>query len=268
MDVQFKTPRRGVIGNDRFCVYAYEGLLYFEQCILELPTLPADTPILEALNQINLRAIGSTFTLDANGVNMRHCMIPRGKDEGYMTSAMIVQTVRQMFYDRRCALSLLRQVVESRAIDPVAVAKTFERVAAPNPNASLTLPQIENLASFAGYYTHVFNNQIYLARSIMPPGLCPVRLSAGPGFMRGETTIGEVKSGFSSRIGNLIKVSKTSASKIHENLNNMNLEPNLLRYVTSLKSILAIVMSFPTDKDMTVEQFRSFAEALLEPNMK
>jgi hypothetical protein len=263
MDVQFRTPKRGVIATDRFCVWADQGVLYFEQPVLDLPTLPEDTPLLEALNQINLHSVGSMFTFIDNCVSMRHVMIPRSKTEGYMTSAMIVQTIRQMFYDRRCALSLLRQVVETRQLDPLCVAKTYQRAVAPAPIASLTLSQAENLANFAGYHTQNDGKQIFLSRSIMPRQMCPVRLIPCSGFLRGETTIGEVRTGMSARLKELIKGRKSQV--VYEHLNNMNLDPNPLRYVSSMKSVIAMSTFFPTDKDMTVEQFRIFAETLLEP---
>ena len=272
MTVKIRTPRRGVIATDTFRVFADNGVLYFEQIVLELPlTAVMQMPILEALNQINQRSISSVFVLQEHGVAMRHALIPRTKQEGCFSVAMMIQTMRQMYHDRRNALSLLRAVVEScGTLDPLAISRAFATPAAPGPLTSLNLLEAENLANFAGFFTINDGRQVFLARQRVPPQLCPVRLTCGPGFLKGEVTIGEIKNGkqhwtaMPSRLQNLLKHNSAAKSMdMYQQINAINYRPGLLRIVAVMKSIVAMGMTFPTDQDMSVEQFKVFGNMLL-----
>ena len=269
VSVKVRSQQRGVLSTENFRVYAENGVLYFDQLALDLPfSAIGGLPIMETLNEINQRSVSSVFMLGTSGIAIRHAMIPRGKEDGYFSAAMLVQTLRQMYHDRRNGLSLLRQVMESRMLDPLFIARAFANPVLPTPAGGLTLEQAENLANFAGFITINDGRQLYLSRDKMPPDRCPVRVNCGSGMLRGHTVIGDVQNGkFSwkfmpSRLRSLIKTD--SASKIHERLNALNLRHSPVRYVAARKSLVAMSMAFATDQDITVEQFKQFASALLE----
>ena len=272
MTVKIRTPRRGVIATDSFRVFADNGLLYFEQVVLDLPlTAVTQMPILETLNQINQRSVSSVFVLQEAGIAMRHGMIPRTAQEGRFSVAMMVQTMRQMYHDRRNALSLLRTVVENcGTLDPLAISRAFSTPAAPGPLTSLNLYEAENLANFAGFVTINDGKQVFLSRDKQPPENCKVRLTCGAGFLRGEVVIGQVRNGkhawtaMPTRLQKMIKAnSAVKSMELYQQINAINYRPGLLRVVTSLKTISALNMVFPTDQDMSVEQFKIFGTQLL-----
>ncbi len=272
MTVKIRTPRRGVIATDTFRVFADNGLLYFEQLVLDLPlTAVTQMPILETLNQINQRSLSSVFILQETGVAMRHALIPRTPQEGLFSVAMMVQTMRQMYHDRRNALSLLRTVVENcGTLDPLAISRAFSSPAAPGPLTSLNLYEAENLANFAGFVTINDGRVVHLSREKMPPDQCRVKLTCGQGHLRGEVLIGHVRNGkhawtsMPTRLQKLIKANPSVRSmELFQQINSINYRPGLMRIITSLKTISAISMVFPTDQDMSVEQFKIFGTTLL-----
>lgn len=271
MTVRFKTPTRGVVATDSFRVFAEGGILFIEQLVLELPPLPG-TPLLEAINEINLRSVSSVFWLCKEGVMMRQALIPRSVDDGFFTSRMLMQALRQMYHDRRHALSLLRQVVETRIVDPIVVATAFEHALAPNNIAGLWLDQLADLASFGGYHVHRDEKQIYLSREAVPPERCPLRMTANSGFIRGWVMLGDVVNGkdvwtfVPPKLRTLIKgkPASTKNAELYERINTLNQTRGLLRFVVAMRSIAAVAQAFPTDQNITIEQLTTFVDTLLE----
>ncbi|HYF51207.1 MAG TPA: hypothetical protein VEJ63_17460, partial [Planctomycetota bacterium] len=175
MTVRFKSPTRGVVANDEFRVFADNGLLFFEQLVLEVPDLPG-IPLLETLNEINQYSVAATFFLKADGVYMRHAIIPRAKEDSVFSVRTLLQSLRQMYHDRRHALSLLRQVVETAVLEPMVVARAFAYPLTPGNVSCGTLEDLADLARFSGYCVNKDSRQVFLSRDSMQPDRCPVRL--------------------------------------------------------------------------------------------
>jgi hypothetical protein len=270
--VKFHSAQLDITSVDDFRVHAEHGLLVLESPVLDLPSLPG-VPLLETLNEINQRAVASTFVREGDSIRMRHAVIPRERDDGYLTGAMILQVLRQMNHDRRHALSLLRTVVETRLLDPLEVVRAFATPLAPCALRAHTLAQTADLAVFAGYHVHLLGNHLALSRDDVTPDKCPVRVVVAPGLMRGWVNLGE--------LGKLDRARQTMPvllrglcdklsfiagwpSRLLEHLNDMNRNSRLVRLTYARKYVVATSCLFPTDHVPTVEQFRAFADALLE----
>ena len=275
MQVRFKTPTRGVVANDEFRVFAENGVLFFEQLVLELPELPG-VPLLEAINEINQYSVAATFFLKADGVYMRHALIPRAKEDTVFSVKTLLQSLRQMYHDRRHALSLLRQVVETGVLEPVVVARAFAFPLTPGNVSCGTLEDLSDLARFSGYCVSKDSRQVYLSRDSIQPDRCPVRLTINDGYIRGFVTMGDCFNGkhhwtlVPPQLRDFIRgaLSQTfggnDTAEIYQRLNLMNQQPGLSRYIVSMRSIFAVAHAVPTDMWLTVEQFKILAERLLD----
>lgn len=257
----------GASSPDTYRVFAERGLLIIESLVLELPALPG-VPILETLNQVNQRSVAAVFALTPAGVVMRHAVVPRTRAEGYFTGAMILQTLRQMNYDRRHALSLLRTVVESSALDPLEVARVFSQPMAPSALQSHSLEQAADLAEFAGFQVQQLSGQIGVTRNG-----ATVYIGVCPGFMRGWVKLGEPSPVLGAwtfippKLRGLcanIHVLGNDENRLLEQLNALNAKASLLRFVYVKRQAVATATAFPTDEIMTVDQFKVFAGALLD----
>jgi len=266
--VKFHSTQLEVTSVDDYRVYASHGLLMLESPVIELPPLPG-VPLLEVLNEINQRSISSVFFLTDQGVSMRHAMIPLTSDENYLTSAMLIQILRQMNHDRRHALSLIRQTVEERRVDPLAVANAFVNPGALNTVSCQTLEQACDMAGFAGFHAFTFGGQVALSQDSVSPEKCHVRIAACPGFLRGYVVLGHPGQGKWAFMpaavrGFLRNNTAPKTQQILERLNEMNKTSELVRYVMANKQVVATAACFPCDKPISVEQFKRFADALLE----
>lgn len=270
--VKFHSTQLGVTTVDNFRVFGEHGLLILESPVLELPALPG-VPVLEALNEINQRAVSSVFVHDARGVAMRCALVPRAREEGFLTGAMILQALRQMNHDRRHALSLLRTVVESGRLDPVEVARAFAQPLAPCALRSFTLDQALDLALFAGFHAQEHAGQAAISRTDISPERRAVRLAATPGFLRGWADLGDPSQGnpawalVPNKIRSLCTNLRFLAGRPEETLaqlNMLNANAGLVRFVLVRKHILATTTAFPTDQLMTVEMFRAWVGTLLD----
>lgn len=266
--VKFHSAQLGVTSIDDYRVYASKGLLMLETPVIELPPLPG-VPLLETINEINQRSISSVFYLDTQGVMMRHALIPRPREEGFLTAGMLLQTLRQINHDRRHALTLLREAVESKKLDPLAIARAFAQPAAASTVRSHSLEEIADLASFAGLHTNTVSGQITISKEVAAPDKCPVRVAALPGFMRGWVTLGEASRSASTwnfipmSFRELLKSGRGKPAQILEHINEMNKKAELLRFTYTKRQMVASAAVFPTDAPMSVEQFKVFADLLL-----
>ena len=221
------------------------------------------------INEINQRSISSVFFLNDSGVMMRHALIPRPREDGFLTSGMILQTLRQINHDRRHALSLLREAVECKTLDPLAIAGAFAQPAAACAVKADTLEQAADLAGFAGLHTNRLNGQITLSRDVLPPDKCAVHVAALPGFVRGWVTLDDSSratgawSVMPASIRELLKNVRIKPYKVLEQVNTMNQTAELVRFTYTKRQMVASASVFPTDEPVSVEQFKIFAEALL-----
>lgn len=269
--VKYRSAARGVIDTDQIHIFAQNGLLYFEQVVLELPSLPG-IPILEAINEINQRSLSSVFVVCSAGVLQRHALVPRSPDDGFFSAKMITLTIRQMYHDRRHALSFLRQVVETGKIEPMVVRRTFAQPAAPNALPSLDQEGLIDLAEFASFVAHRNGPAVLLDRQLRQPEKCPVLLTAHSTHILAQIVVGHV--------GNVQSLWKYVPAKVRQRfseaagflnpndllrrVNLANREPGLLRFVVVDRSIVAQAVLYPIDDAITVEQFRTFADQLLQ----
>ncbi len=266
--VKFHSAQLNVTSIDDYRVSAAHGLLMLETPAVELPPL-TNVPLLEMINEINQRSISSVFFLTEQGVMMRHALIPMPREDGFLTSGMILQTLRQINHDRRHALSLLREAVECKKLDPLAIARAFAEPAAACAVKSDTLEQTADLAGFAGLHTNRLNGQITLSKDIMPADKCAVHMAALPGFVRGWATLDESSRGgaawnvIPSAFREMLNKVGTKPYKILEQLNEMNRKAELVRFTYTKRKVVASAALFPTDAPTSVEQFKVFAEALL-----
>ncbi|MCY3018254.1 MAG: hypothetical protein NTW87_04375 [Planctomycetota bacterium] len=270
--VKFHSTQLGVTTVDDFRVFGERGLLVLESPVLELPALPG-VPVPEALNEINQRSVSSVFVLDDRGVHMRCALLPRAREEGFLTGAMILQALRQMNHDRRHALSLLRTVVESGRLDPVEVARAFAQPLAPCALRSFTLDQALDLALFAGFHAQEHAGQVALSRTAISPERRSVRIVATPGFLRGWADLGEpsqanpawalVPNKIRSLCTNLRFLARDPREAL-EQLNRLNASAGLVRFVLVRKHVLATATAFPTDQLMSVELLKVWAGALVD----
>jgi hypothetical protein len=269
VSVKVRSAQRGILSSENFRVYAENGVLFFDHLALDLPlSAIGQIPIMETLNEINQRSVSSVFILGTHGIVIRHAMVPRTKDEGYFSSAMLVHTLRQMYHDRRNGISLIRQVMETRVLDPLAIARAFSNPLLPTPAGGLTLDQADNLANFAGFMTISDGQKLYVSKEKMPPDRCPLRVNCGSGILRAHTVLSDIQNGkFSwkfvpSRLRSFMR--GDTASKIHDRLNALNSRPSVVRYVVARRALVALCMAFPTDQDITIDQFKLLAGALFE----
>ena len=266
--VKFHSAQLGVTSIDDYRVYATKGLLMLETPVIDLPPMQG-VPLLETINEINQRSVSSVFYLEANGVMMRHALIPRPREEGFLTAAMLLQTLRQINHDRRHALTLLREAVESKRLDPLAIARAFAQPCAASAVKSHSLDQINDLANFAGLQTNMLAGQITLNKEVAAPDKCPVRVAALPGFMRGWVTLGDAARSASTwsfiptSFRDLLKSGRGKPSQILEEINEMNKKAELLRFTYTKRQLVASAAVFPTDAPTSVEQFKVFSEMLL-----
>jgi hypothetical protein len=271
LTVKFRSPNRGLMSTDVYRVRAENGLLIIESMILDLPELPG-VPLLEMLNEINQRAVSSVFELSPEGIVMRHTMIPRTREEGYFSARMILQTIRQMFHDRTHALSLLRQVVETKAIEPLGIASAFAQPIAPCPVPSFNQSQLADIVGFAGFHALNDGKHVLVSRQIKVADRDSVRLVACPGYICGWMSMGNASRGqyawthFPKKLRNLFAKGSTSSGKLnqlYEHLNTLNHDARLLRFTAARGEIMAMATLFPTDLPPTVDQFKVFADSLL-----
>ena len=187
---------------------------------------------------------------------------------------MLAQTIKQMYYDRRHALSLLRTVIETQRIEPMNIVEVFSRPVPMSVIGNLSNAQAADLAGFAGFNAQSDPRQVYLSREVCRPEFCPVRLAACPGYLCAWVSLGDTSNGhytwtsFPKKIRSLFKnVKAMSVGKIgqlYQHLNTLNADSRMLRFVTSRNKIMAMAMLAPTDQPITVEQFKVFADALLD----
>jgi len=268
--IKFTSRELGVTSTDNYNVTATGGLLIMESLVLEIPELPG-IPMIEALNEINQHSVSSVFVLQEQGVVMRHAVIPRPREDGYFTGAMLLQIIRQMNHDRRHALSVLRQVIERGLVMPEEIAATFAKAAAPCNVPCHALDQLADLAEFAGFCTQNHAGQLAIARERISPARCHTRFTAGNGFLRATVPLGEItKSHYAWRLvpeqlRNLIngKPHAGKPSQLMQQLNLYNRTSGLFHFVATPTQILATAAFFPSDLATTVEEFAIMADALL-----
>lgn len=270
--VKFHSQQLAVTTVDNYRVLAARGILTLESPVLELPDLPG-VPILETLNEINQRSVSSTFALTPAGVVMRHAVLPRARDEGFLSGAMILQTLRQMNHDRRHALSLLRTVVESGALDPVEVVRAFAQPLAPCLVRSPSLDEAAELAAFAGFQVQRLNGQLAVSRNGNGTAARAVHVAACPGLLRGWVVVGEPSPVLGTwtfipptlrGLCENIRVLNGNDNQLLAQLNALNADAGLLRFVSVKRQAVATATCFPTDRAISPSQFRAFADALLD----
>jgi len=267
--VKFHSTQLETTSVDDYRVFAANGLLMMESQVIDLPQMQ-NVPVLETINEINLRSVSSVFIMNQHGVYMRHVLIPLTQEEGYLRSGMLLQTLRQMNHDRKHALSLIRQTVENKRVDPLAVAKAFANPSAPNTIPCHTMEETMDMASFAGFHAKPYAGQVALSREQLPAEKCSVRIAACPGFLRAWVALGEPSRGGSAwsfvpaAFRDFLKNFKTAKPhEILEHLNELNRNSDLVRFVYAKKQIVATAACFPADQAITVEQFKRYANALL-----
>ena len=271
--VKFHSIQLGVTSVDAYRVCAEHGLLIIESLVLELPDLPG-VPILETLNEINQRSVSSTFALTPAGVLMRHAVLPRTREDGYFTGAMILQTLRQMNHDRRHALSLLRTVVENGRLEPLEVARAFVQPLAPCALRSHSLDQVADLAAFAGFQVQKLDGQIAVGRNGDGTARAAIHVAACAGYLRGWVKLGEpspvlgawtfVPPKLRGLCASIRVLGGNAYHRLLGELNVLNAGADLLRFVSVKQQAVATATCFPTDQVVGLEQFKLFADSLLD----
>ncbi|HEY3322716.1 MAG TPA: hypothetical protein VGP72_19830 [Planctomycetota bacterium] len=249
--VKFHSSMLGVTTVDDFRVSGTRGLLVLESPVIDLPQLD-DVPLAQAINEINQRSIAATFVQTCDTVTMHRAISPRPREEGVLTSGLILQTLRQMNHDRRHALTIIRRTVEERRVDHPSVQAAFAQPAAPCAMPALSLQQVDDLARRCGYRAWRIGDELLLSRELTSAERCRVRISACAGFLRGWVAPASV-----------VPASVPAGTAQVERANELNRVPGLVRYVVSRKQMTATAACFPTDQPLSQAEFKAFVEALM-----
>ncbi|MCW8129993.1 MAG: hypothetical protein KIS92_06535 [Planctomycetota bacterium] len=271
----FRNPETGQQDVCEVTVSARAGTLTLETHLAALPHPSLWGPVRETLNLLNAYSGGSVFLLRESGVVVRIKMIPRPAEQGAFSAHGILLAMRQLNHDRRLANAVMVDVLQSGLTDRAYIERRFAAPCAEGPSAVLSGDQLQDLASLAGFYTFQYGDAVALSRHACEPEQCRVRMLAQDGLMRGWAVLDDNLTRVPTQAWTFVKhviknaresgamPSRTMVGRLLERLNVLNDSAGLLRFVYSDGCVLAMAVYRPVEADMTPEEFRFLADALL-----
>ncbi len=258
--VQYHSVTSGVSRTDEFHVAGHNGVLTLTSPVIEVPNLPIEF-IVELVNDLNLRSIGAALMYSDSQIFLRQAIAPRSYADGVLTTGMLVQTLRQISVDRRNALTVLRHAFAYGSIAQRQIDAAFAQPCAPSGFPTPNQEQAAQLAAQAHYHWRI-TDCLELSGAT---GEHPVRVQAGPGFLRGLVVLHAAGCAAPSWAASFDKLVQGAAGEaaILQNINDINREASLARLVYYEKQLMALATCYPTDQVIGVDQFKTFGDALL-----
>ena len=275
LTINIRSASQGVIGTEHYRITAENGLLILEVPVLDLPSpAPNAAMLLMVIAELNTFSVGAALLLTTEGVVMRHPMIPHAQQDGYFNVKMLQQCLRQIEHDRRRARTILQPIVESKPYDPFAAEAAYKNPVAPAPIAAMTPKELIDLAMEAGFSVHSDSRFISISRAPAKPELSKVHLLTTQGHLRGIVNVGVTTTAryVISRCPATVRHGLEGTAdwpsgkmeQLYWVLNTLNHTSGLLRFVAMDKKIAAIAIHFPTDYAMDANQFKVFANTLID----
>lgn len=271
----FRNPETGQQDVCDVTVSARNGVLTIETQLVPLPEPSLWAPVRETLNLMNARSGGSVFLLRESGVIVRIKVLPRAAELGAFSTRGILQALRQLNHDRRLAYTVMVDVLQSGVTDRNYIDRRFAQPTAEGINAAMTTAQLQDLAAFAGYYSYLHGDAVAVSRFACPLEECRVRLVVSDAVIRGwailDDNLTRVPTHAWTFVKHVIKSaresgempSRTMVGRLLERLNVLNDSSGLLRFIYSNGCVLAMSVYAPVEPEMTPEEFRLIADALL-----
>ncbi|MBI3828780.1 MAG: TFIIB-type zinc ribbon-containing protein [Planctomycetes bacterium] len=271
----FRNPETGQQDVCDVTVSARNGVLTLETELAPLPEPSLWAPVRETLNLMNARSGGSVFLLRESGVIVRIKVLPRAAELGAFSTRGILQALRQLNHDRRLAYTVMVDVLQSGMTDRNYIERRFAQPTAEGLSAAMTTAQLQDLAAFSGYYSYLHGDAVAVIRFACPLEECRVRMVVADAVIRGwailDDNLTRVPTHAWTFVKHVIKSaresgempSRTMVGRLLERLNVLNDSAGLLRFIYSNGCVLAMSVYAPVEPEMSPEEFRQIADALL-----
>lgn len=275
MKAGFRNPETGQQDVCTVTVSARNGVLTLETLLIPLPEPSLWGCVRETLNLLNACSGGSVFLLREAGVVVRQKLIPRPVECGTFSAQGVLLALRQLNHDRRLAHTVMVDLLQSGLTDRSYLTRRFAEPCAPNPAPPLTLEQVQDLAALAGFYSYHLGDTVALSRTACPPEGCQVRLTVTGRMIRGWALLDDNLTRVPTQAWTFVKhvlktaresgamPSRTMVGRLLERLNVLNDSAGLLRFIYSNGCVLALGLYVPVEAELSAEEFKHLADALL-----